>query len=166
MPSADARASSWGLSRFTEEARMLAQFEHPNAVRVRDCFEGQQHRLPRDAPRGRRTARCVAAPRDAHRGVAEAGGATVGGRSAAGSRGGLPAPGHQARQAGTRISLWTPRGRRLAAGLGPPPTLSRAFDGRGLAVPVGDGGSLLAATGRYAILYAWACVEVWLPKPC
>ena len=36
---ADREGFEWGLSRFLEEARTLARFEHRNVVRVRDCFE-------------------------------------------------------------------------------------------------------------------------------
>ena len=35
----DREGFEWGLSRFLDEARTLAQFEHRNVVRVRDCFE-------------------------------------------------------------------------------------------------------------------------------
>ena len=35
----DREGLEWGLSRFLDEARDLARFEHPNVVRVRDCFE-------------------------------------------------------------------------------------------------------------------------------
>ena len=35
----DREGFEWGLSRFLDEARTLARFEHSNVVRVRDCFE-------------------------------------------------------------------------------------------------------------------------------
>ena len=35
----DREGFEWGLSRFLDEARTLARFEHRNVVRVRDCFE-------------------------------------------------------------------------------------------------------------------------------
>ena len=35
----DREGFEWGLSRFLDEARTLARCEHPNVVRVRDCFE-------------------------------------------------------------------------------------------------------------------------------
>ena len=35
----DREGFEWGLSRFLDEARTLARLEHPNVVRVRDCFE-------------------------------------------------------------------------------------------------------------------------------
>ena len=35
----DREGLEWGLSRLLDEARTLARFEHPNVVRVRDCFE-------------------------------------------------------------------------------------------------------------------------------
>ena len=35
----DRESFEWGLSRFLSEARTLARLEHPNVVRVRDCFE-------------------------------------------------------------------------------------------------------------------------------
>ena len=36
---ADREGYQWGLSRFLDEARTLARFQHRNVVRVRDCFE-------------------------------------------------------------------------------------------------------------------------------
>ena len=38
---ADAEDYQWGLTRFLEEARMLARFDHPNLVRVYRVFEAQ-----------------------------------------------------------------------------------------------------------------------------
>ena len=36
---ADRETFNWGLTRFLEEARILARFEHPNIVAVRRFFE-------------------------------------------------------------------------------------------------------------------------------
>ncbi|MDZ7734768.1 MAG: hypothetical protein U5P41_00365 [Gammaproteobacteria bacterium] len=35
----------WAMERFLSEARTLAQFEHPNVVRVINVFERKRHRL-------------------------------------------------------------------------------------------------------------------------
>lgn len=39
---ADREDFEWGLSRFLDEAKTLARFEHRNLVRVRDYFEANR----------------------------------------------------------------------------------------------------------------------------
>ena len=127
---ADAEDYQWGLTRFLDEARILAQFDHPNLVRVYRVFEAQGTAyMVTEYVEGRTLS---AALQSVGAVVGAAGSGVAGGadgRSVGGARGGSAAPGHQAWE---RDGAW---GRDAGAD-----RLRVGAAGDGSAVAVGDGG--------------------------
>ena len=90
--SGDREGFEWGLSRFLDEAQTLARFEHPNVVRVRDCFEANNTAyIVMDYEDGEPLDELLQRHGTLRRGAVEARSPARCGGVAASSRGGIPA---------------------------------------------------------------------------